>query len=290
MRFLAVGDVMVDVLAREAPGAHDRIHARVTLRAGGSAATAAAWAAALGASAAVVGRIGADAAGDLIVGALAARGIDAHLARDPDLATGAAVALGRGASVGVVASPGAGARLTPDDVPDPVAADALLVSGYTLLQSSSAGGARAALERFTGRWAAVDLASARLAGSAADRLNEVTAGASVVLATEEEARAVTGAEPDEAARALATRFEVACVKLGERGALAAQGARLERSASEALVRRSAFGTGDAFAAALLVSLARGEPLARALAVACETGARAATSDDGWPSASRSEAG
>jgi sugar/nucleoside kinase (ribokinase family) len=282
VRFVAVGDVMVDVMAAEAPRPGTRVHASVALRAGGSAANAAVWAAELGASASVVGRVGSDPAGELVARVLAGRGIQAHLARDPDLPTGAAVALGAGASAGVVAFPGASARLAPGDVPDPLNGDALLVSGFSLFQSASAAGARAALDRFAGRWAAVDLASASLAAAAAGHLDEATTGVNVILATAEEARAVTGAEPEEAARLLSARFAVACVKLGERGAVAAQGDRIERAAAEPVVRRSRFGAGDAFAAALLVTLAVDESLGRALSLACETGARAAASADGWP--------
>jgi ribokinase len=279
VRFVAVGDVLVDVLSVEAPRLGERAHGRVTIRAGGSAATAAVWAAVLGATVTVVGRVGSDAAGELIAGVLAARGIEADLARDLNLPTGAAVALGAGTSV---ASPGASAQLAHADIPDPLEGDALLVSGFSLFQDSSAPGARAALERFAGEWAAVDLASPRLAEAAAGRLEETTAEANVVLATADEAWAVTGLEPEDAARALARRFDVACVKLGEHGAVAAQGNRIVRAKSDSVVRRSPFGAGDAFAAALVVALAVGKSLEQALELACKTGARAAGSADGWP--------
>jgi sugar/nucleoside kinase (ribokinase family) len=279
VRFIAVGDVLVDVLAREVPGREERIHAPITLRAGGSAANAAVWAAALGATATVVGRVGSDPAGDLVAGVLAGRGIEASLARDPQVPTGVAIALGVGSSV---ASPGASGRLAPEDVADPCPGDALLVSGFSLLQASSAPGARAALERFAGRWAAVDLASPGLAAGAAENLEETSTGANVLLATADEARAVTGMDPEDAARALAARFDVACVKLGAHGAVAVQGSRVVRSSGDPVVRRSPFGAGDAFAAALLVTLAAGDSLDGALDLACETGARSAASEDGWP--------
>jgi sugar/nucleoside kinase (ribokinase family) len=48
-------------------------------------------------------------------------------------------------------------------------------------------------------------------------------------------------------------------------------------------RWSRFGAGDAFAAALLVALAEDESLDQALDAACAAGARAAVSEDGWPS-------
>jgi sugar/nucleoside kinase (ribokinase family) len=279
VRFVAVGDVLVDVLASAAPRPGERVHGPVTIRAGGSAVTAAVWAAALGATATVVGRVGSDAAGELVAGVLAARGIAADLAQDPELPTGAAIALGADTSLAI---PSASTRLAAADIPDPLEADALLVSGFSLFQNSSASGARAALERFAGKWAAVDLAAPRLAGAAAGRLEEVTAGANLLLATADEAHAVTGFEPDDAARELGRRFEVACVKLGEEGAIATQGGQLVRGEGDAVARRSPFGPGDAFAGAMLVSLARGEPLEDALDLACQTGGRAAASSDGWP--------
>jgi sugar/nucleoside kinase (ribokinase family) len=279
VRFVAVGDVLVDVFASEAPRAGERVHGSVTLRAGGSAANAGVWAASMSAAATVVGRVGSDPAGDLIAGVLAGRGLETHLARDSEVPTGVAVALGADTAV---ASPGASARLAPDDVPNPLTGDALLVSGFSLFQQASAPGARAALERFAGECAAVDLASPRLAEAAAGRLEETAAEANLILATADEARAVTGLAPEDAALALARRFEVACVKLGKHGAVAAQGDRIVRAKSDSVVRRSPFGAGDAFAAALVVALAVGESLEQALELACETGARAAASADGWP--------
>ena len=159
----------------------------------------------------------------------------------------------------------------PKTFPRELEADALLVSGFALLQDGSAHAARAALQRFVGRWAAVDLASPKLAGDA--NLDELATSANVILATADEARALTGAEPEQAARTLASFFAVACVKLGEQGAIAAQGDRLERAAANRVTRHSAFGAGDAFAGTLLVALARDEPLNRALELACEAGAR-----------------
>jgi sugar/nucleoside kinase (ribokinase family) len=278
VRFVAVGDLLVDVISeQEAPGPGSRAHAQVAIRAGGSAPNAAVWAAALGATATVVGRVGADPAGDLVERVLNDRGIDAHLARDRELPTGVAVALG----AAVVAAPGASAKLAPEDIPDRLTGDSLLVSGFSLFQAGSAAGARAALERFEGRWVAVDLASPRLAAAASD-LDELCSGANVVLATADEARAVTGSEPEEAAMELAARFGLACVKLGQEGALAAEDNHVTRARADAVARRSRFGAGDAFAAALLVSLADRQALDQALEAACAAGARAAASADGWP--------
>jgi sugar/nucleoside kinase (ribokinase family) len=176
-------------------------------------------------------------------------------------------------SVSVVADRGANARLSPADVPEPLEADALLVSGFALFQRGSADAARSALERFSGDCAGVDLGSPKLAASA--DIDAGIRGTHVVFATAEEARAVTGAEPEEAARALASSFPVVCIKLGEDGALVAQGDRTARHATKPVVRRSPFGAGDAFAASFLLAFAAGESAVDALERACEAGARAA---------------
>lgn len=272
MRFAAVGDVMVDVVCSELPPARARVHGETSIRAGGSAVNAAAAAAAAGSPAAIIGRIGSDPAGDFVAASLRELGVEAQLARDPDLPTGVAVSLG--AEPGVVASRGANARFSPEDLPVTIDADVLFVSGFALFQEGSSDAARAALERFTGAWVGVDLGSPRLA-AAAREADVGDPGRTVLLATAAEARAVTDAEPEDAARALARRFAVASVKLGPEGALAAAGDRIVRRAVTPVVRRSPFGAGDAFGAVFLLALAAGEELGDALEAACAAGASAA---------------
>jgi ribokinase len=269
IRFVAVGDVMVDVVCAQLPASGTRAHAEVSVRAGGSAVNAATAAAEAGALAIVVGRVGSDPAADLVEADLRGRGVEAHLGRDGERTTGAAVALGADT---VVAHRGANATFSPDDVPDPLEGDALLVSGFVLFQEGSSHAGTAALERFRGDWKGLDLASPKLAAAAEPGIDD----ANVVLATAEEALAVTGAAPERAARSLAARFEVACVKLGEAGAIAVQGEQVERCAAQPVPRRSPFGAGDAFGAVFLVALARGQPVGRALELACQAGARAAS--------------
>jgi ribokinase len=267
VRFVAVGDVMVDVVCAALPPPDGRVHAEISIRAGGSAVNAAAAAAKAGSSAAVVGRVGNDSVGELLAAELLGLGVEARLARDPDLPTGVAVALG----TSVVANRGANARLSRDDIPDLQDADALCVSGFALFQSGSAEAARTALEGFQG-WAGIDVGSPTLAASARDFER---GGRTVLLASADEARAMTDEEPEDAVRTLASRFAVACVKLGEQGAIAAAGDEVERASVEPVVRRSPFGAGDAFGAALLVALAEGNGLRAALDRACAAGARAA---------------
>jgi ribokinase len=237
VRLVTVGDVMLDVVTDRLPAPGERAHADVQLRAGGSAVNAAVVAHELGAEALVVGRVGSDAAGAFIASELAARGVDGRLARDKQLPTGIAIALGDA----VVAGRGANARLSPEDLPSPLQGDALLVSGFALFQEGSRAAAVAALETFDGEWTAVDLASPRLARGDFD--------ARVVFATAAEAKAVPR---------LQSRFEIVCVK-----------------DDYGVERTSPFGAGDAFAAAFLVVLADGADVELARARAREAAATAA---------------
>ena len=267
---IAVGDVMLDG-ALPAPVVGGRVHGHIELRAGGSAANAALAAARLGGSAAVVGRVGADPAGRLVADALAAAGVEPLLARDVEERTGCVVVVG---GTSIVADPGASARLAPDDLPPTLEARAVLVSGYSLLQSGPEAAGRAALERAHTDWLAVDAASARLVSSfGVDRFLEATATVDVLLANAEEARTLTGLDPDEAALLLAQRYRIVCVKLGLAGAIVASGGKLVRAEVEPLDRPDTLGAGDALAGVFLLSLARGVDLA----VAARAGCDAATS-------------
>ena len=281
--FISVGDVMLDVVLRaEPPAPSTRVHAPVVVRAGGSAATAAAWAAAAGASSAVVGRVGDDLAGYAVANAIRETGVESALAVDSERATGTVVLLGQGRGVSVVADRGANAGLSPADVPRSLAAPAVLVSGYALLQPDTEAAARAALDRATSAWLAVDVGSVGLVASrGVEAVLALTQGVSVLLANEDEARLLTGEDAASAARALAERYPVACVTRGDQGAVACQGGNVEVFAGTRVDSAVSLGSGDAFAAGLLVALGRGGRLSSALAVACRMGASAVVSG-GWP--------
>lgn len=264
---IAVGDVMLDG-ALPAPVAGGRVHGRIELRAGGSAANAALAAARLGAHAAVIGRVGADAAGRLVADTLAAAGVEPLLARDVEARTGCVVVVG---GTSVVADPGASVRLAPQDLPATLEARAVLVSGYALLQPGPEAAARAALERARTDCLAVDAASARLvAAFGVDRFLDATRPADVLLANAEEARTLTGLEAEEAALVLARRYRVVCVKLGRAGAIAATGGDVVRAEVQPVDRTDTLGAGDAFAGGFLLSLSRGAALAVALRTGCDT--------------------
>jgi ribokinase len=170
-----LGDAVLDVIVRLdgplAPG--DDTTARTALRPGGQAANVAAWAAALGADARLVARLGTDAAGSLVREELTARGVHAVGTDTPR--TGVVVSL-----VGV----DGGRTMASDRAPDLEAidpawladADVVHVSGYAL--TDAAAGVRA-------RRVSLDLSAVSLVDDAF-RARARRLAPDVVFATEQE--------------------------------------------------------------------------------------------------------
>jgi sugar/nucleoside kinase (ribokinase family) len=222
VRFVAVGELLVDVLA-EGEG-HD---ARIRLAPAGSAFNAAVAAVAAGAEATVIGTVGDDPPGRMILMELAQRGVHAEVtvADGPTgtfLLTDGDVRVDRGVSHDLV-------------LPDQIKADVVLVSGYVPA-------APEALAAASAEWIALDAA----------RLVDLPPGANVVFAS--------GGQD---VRALAEGRRLAVVTLGAEGAIAVAGDRVEE-ARPTRIAEDAPGAGDVLAATLLVELARGHELADAL--------------------------
>ena len=170
MRFLAVGELLVDVIA--AGAGHG---ARIRVRPAGSAFNAAVAAAAAGADAAVIGTVGDDAAGRMIVRELEAHGRSCR----SSVATGVTgtflladgeIRVDRGDSHDFVG-------------PVRIAADAVLVSGYLPHAAE-------VLASAEGTWVALDAA----------RLAELPPGGNAVIANQETARRLTGRDGEQAVR------------------------------------------------------------------------------------------
>lgn len=262
-QFTSVGDVLLDVSLRRGARRHD---AAARVRAGGTSANAAAWAAAAGASSRCVGRVGDDLAGRALRQALEERGVEALLAVDPELPTGVVAVVDGELSV----DRGASARLSPDDVRGRVAADAVLVSGHLLRHDDTAWTAAAALDEARAAWIAVD------AGRGLAARAEVAAANALFLHAEDDR------DPERTARSLGETHRLVCVTLGPAGAVGVLDGAPARAEPPAVHPGEATGAGDAFAAGVLVALASGSSLEQALARGCELGAVAAASPDGWP--------
>jgi sugar/nucleoside kinase (ribokinase family) len=278
---IVVGDVMVDVSVEAGSlVSGGDVHGDVRLRPGGAGANAAVWAAHEGTGVRLYGRVGDDLPGRLLADALAALGVDARLTVDREARTGAMLIVRGEGDRSMVADRGANARLSPEDLPEDLEAEAILVSGYLLFHPGSELAALTAMDRARATYIAVDAASwPLLAEYGTDHFMRATASANVLLVNEREADVLSGGKDH--AR-LAEAYEHAFVKLGERGALHISnvGATPCRTQSAPVI--DATGAGDAFDGSLLASLARGDPVEEALDRACRAGRTVAASSESWP--------
>jgi ribokinase len=234
VRFVAVGELLVDVIA--AGAGHG---ARISVRPAGSAFNAAVAAKAAGAESSVIGSVGDDPAGRMILAELNAQGVRADVtAREGSTGTfvlaDGEVRVDRGVAHDLV-------------LPERIEADVVLVSGYVPAAAE-------ALERADADWVALDAA----------RLAELPPGGNALAANEQAASRLTGEGAERAVRTLAEGRRLAFVTLGSQGAVAVMGDQVETVRPEG-VGEDAPGSGDAFAATLLVALAQGDDLANALA-------------------------
>ena len=286
MDVVTVGDVMLDVrVEAEALEEGGDVHGRVHVRPGGSAANAAVWAANAGARTRVYGRVGTDTAGALIRDELMRRGVEPALALDPEAETGTMLVVHEPGERSMVADRGANGRLSPEDLPASIEAAAVLVSGYALLFEPTTAAAWAALDRARARFVGVDAASWPLVRDfGVDRFFEVAAPANILFANHREAEVLSGRRGDEALDALADRFPVVCVKLGNEGAAMSWEGLEIRFSGEAVQERDPTGAGDAFDGVLLAHLAAGRSPGDALHAACRAGAQVAASAESWPEA------
>ena len=284
MDLICVGDVMLDVRvdAGELARGGD-VHGRVALQPGGTSANAAVWAAASGATARVHGRIGDDVVGRLLRTELEVRGVEASLVADADAPSGTMLVVFEAGERSMVADRGANARLTPADLPAELTAGAVLVSGYLLLQDGAQEAGVEAIRRAVASWVAVEAATWPLIEAIGPRgFQDLTAGATVVLANEREATALTSKGPVESARELGERYRAAAVKRGAAGAVLVLDGVVYEAEAEAVEERDPTGAGDAFDGVLLASLARGVDAGEALRLACRAGTEVAGSSSAWP--------
>jgi ribokinase len=280
-RVVVLGDVMVDVVARlsgpVAPGSDSP--ARVAFQGGGQAANTAAWLAVAGARVALVGRVGADAAGRDAADDLGPLGVETRLAVDSQRSTGTCVVLvSPDGERTMFPDAGANGGLAAADLPDDlfVAGDHLHVAGYALLRPSSQPAVLTACDRAraAGMTVSVDPSSAALLS---DGFLQLVKGVDLVLPNELEAEALTGvSDPAAAAGVLAESFAEVVVTLGEDGALWTDGSGLVRVAAPAVDVVDTTGAGDAFAGGLLSARVRGAGPEEALEAGCALAARAVT--------------
>jgi sugar/nucleoside kinase (ribokinase family) len=280
---VVVGDCNPDVLVlgddvTPSFGQQEKLVEGISLVVGGSAAITAVAAARLGLSVELVAAVGADPAGEFMLGQLSREGVStASVAVRDGVPTGMTVALSRSTDRAILTALGAVASLTAQDVPTMVLTRArhVHVSSYFLLEHSLAPGLAAVLAAARAAGATTSLDTnwdpAGIWGD--DHLPASLAETDVLLPNETEALRIAG-EPtlQAAAMALAAAGPRLVVKLGERGVLCVDGPVWHRAELPPVTPVDATGAGDCFNAGLIGGLLRGLALPDAAALGCAVGA------------------
>lgn len=249
----------------------------------------------LGGASAWIGRVGDDELGELVVGRIAAEGVDIGGAvSDPDVPTSLMIKERRTSALSAVTyyrAGGPGSRLHPDDLDsDRIAAAGVLhLTGITpALSDSACDTVRAAIEtaRAAGVLVSLDInyrAALWEESTAQKVLTDLVRRCDIVFAGDDEATmlGLSGSPESLAASLSELGPSQAVIKLGSRGAVAhLDGARHTVSALP-VDAVDPVGAGDAFVAGYLTELLDGEPPSTRLATAAACGAFAVTSHGDW---------
>jgi sugar/nucleoside kinase (ribokinase family) len=278
---LVIGDANPDVVVGpvEQPvvfGQKERLVPHGALLLGGSAAIMACGAARLGLRVAFAGRVGADAAGDFVLSALADRGVDVSaMVVDPSLPTALTTVLTSGDDRAMITSPGCLPVTSADDVPIALLRSVRHVhaSSFYLMPELAAGLAGLFKEakacKATTSLDPNDDPSGRWDRMVLDPVLRVT---DYFLPNASETQLLTGHPTTrDAAGILARRGPLVVVKDGAAGALAHDGTKVLSAPALKVETVDAVGAGDSFDAGFVGARLKGFGRARALAIAAACG-------------------
>ena len=279
---VVVGDINPDIVVTGAEprfGQHEQIVPAIVQTIGGSASIMAAGAARLGLRVALVGVVGGDRFGRLMLAELADLGIDVDWCRTAaDRPTGATVVLTRGDDRAILTALGTIADLVADDVPEPLLARArhLHIASYFLLDGLRRDAMRL-VERAHAAGATVSVdPNWDPTGAWDGGLPALLPALDVFLPNAAEARYLAGeADALAAARALAADAgrPLVVVKLGADGAVAVGADGTEaRAPGYPVSAVDTTGAGDAFDAAFVAGYVGGLDVPAALDRAVVAGA------------------
>lgn len=275
------GDMCVDLIVLGGDvvprfGQVEQLVGDYTVEMGGSCCLFACQAARLGLRVAVLGRVGDDAFGQLILERLQGCGVDTHyVTTDPALKTGLGIALCRENDRAILTYMGSISALRPDDVTEEfLAAARHLHYGSFFLHTGLLPHAPAILRRARAHGLTVSLdTNWDPAEQWNGTLQEALSQADLFLPNEQEAlrigRAAALREAVDALQVLGV--PLVAVKQGERGACADDGQHTHRCAATPAHGGDSIGAGDSFDAGFVAAWLRGLSVPECLAIACRCG-------------------
>jgi sugar/nucleoside kinase (ribokinase family) len=280
---VVLGDCNPDVLVlgsdvSPAFGQQEKLVPSISMVIGGSAAITAVAAARLGLAVALVAAVGSDPVGEFMLDQLAREGVDVgSVVVREGIATGMTVALSQGHDRAILTALGAMESLTATDIDRALFARTrhVHVSSYFLLENCLGPGLAdlLAAARAAGTTTSLDTNWDPLGRWGDARLSAAIAQTDLLLPNEAEALRLSRADAlPAAADALTARGPRLVVKLGERGALCADGPVREHVSLPPVVPVDATGAGDCFNAGVIAGLLQDLPLPEAAALGCAVGA------------------
>lgn len=246
----------------------------VKRRTGGSASNVMRCIAARGGKSSFIGRLGDDANGEFYIRESKLLGVDLHQIVDNDLPTGVATTFVLPDGERTFATYlGAASRLCAKQLEPVWVNDAqyVFIEGY-LVQDHDLINTIISLAKRQQAKVCLDLASWNIVEAERTFFEQLLSHIDIVFANEDEARAITEAVGETAARVLARNSGIAVVKCGSKGAVAVEGDRVvyvPACPTDHVLDTT--GAGDFFAGGFLYSHALGRPLKTCL----EDGARCA---------------
>ena len=232
---------------------------------GGSAPNVLGGIAKLGSGTAFIGKIGKDSVGEFFANDLMVRGIKSEMIISSNEPSGTCIALiSPDGERTFLTCLGAAASLEAKDLNEKMFegfdichVDGYLLQNYDLIESALY------LAKKSGSLVSLDLASFNVVKDNLEFLKKITHDyVDILFANEEESKAFSGMEPEQAIEQMANMVDYAVVKLGGKGAMAKHDGILERFEPMKNIKCiDTTGAGDLFAGGFLYALANGKSLA-----------------------------
>lgn len=276
---LTFGDLCVDLIVSGGDivpefGQVEKLVSEYMLEMGGSCSIFACQAARLGMKVAIVGRVGHDAFGELILARLTEAGVDTQFVEiDPRLKTGLGIALCKENDRAILTYPGTITAIQPADITDELLAMARhLHHGSYFLQTPLRPHIPDIFSRARQLGLTISLDTNWDPDDRWDGAAELLPLVDVFLPNEQEAERITKNETGNVIRDIHEMgAPLVVVKRGPAGAVVSNRRQIISQEVEPVSGGDSIGTGDSFDAGFLTGWLRGLPLAESLRIGCACG-------------------